>query len=383
MPVAFGLASILLAYGLFRLGLFRLVPVARAKLIDEMPLGMCVLDRSGRLVDANPAARRLLRLAKGGLGMEAAEVFSALAERGEPVLRLVQAGSGSAEVAAGPAGGRILDVTASEIADPAGERRAVLVVLNDITERVASERLRREFIANASHELQTPLTDLSLLGSTLEKVAANDPEQLGTFIDILKLETGRLVKMTRDLLLLSRLDEAPGAADDGWRTHDLGDIVTQELASRRGLADAKRQRISLDLGRRAPVFGDETGLHRAIGNLLENAMRYTDEHGDISVRVEIRDAEDQGGRWVVLAVSDTGIGIAPEEQDRVFERFYRVDKARSRQTGGSGLGLSIVKSVVERHGGSLDLTSELGAGSTFVVRLPLAATPEPEAAGVA
>lgn len=367
-PVAFGVACVLVSLGLFRLGLFDVVPVAREHVIENMPLGMLVFDPAGKLVDFNPAARSALQLRTLALGCPASMVFDPVGLARDEILRAMDAGSGVVEVRVGHGGPRVLQATVSAVHDEQGECAALLVIMADVTERLEAERQRREFVANASHELQTPLSDLALLGSTLEHVAHNNPDQLDTFIGLLKRETDRLVNITRSLLTLSRLDEQEFDRREHWVPVDMAAVVRSQVLVHAEPAAMKQQQINVDVTTLPPVHGDERALSALVGNLLENAIRYTDVGGRISV--QLRQASGDYPTDVVLAVQDNGIGIAAEDQARVFERFYRVDRARSRETGGTGLGLSIVQSIAERHGGVVSLVSEPDRGTIFTVTLP-------------
>jgi two-component system sensor histidine kinase SenX3 len=176
-----------------------------------------------------------------------------------------------------------------------------------------------------------------------------------------------------DLLTLSQLEEPEVVTADAFVEVDLARVATETAAEVRPLAAAKDQELTADLPVTAPVVGDEAALHTLVRNLLDNAVRYTETGGHISLAVGVETGVDAQDR-VILSVRDDGVGIPQAEQQRIFERFYRVDKARSRETGGTGLGLSIVRHVAERHGGRVEVESTVGVGSTFTVILPGATT---------
>jgi signal transduction histidine kinase len=252
-----------------------------------------------------------------------------------------------------------------------GEQGQTLFVIRDETARLVTDRIRRDFATNVSHELKTPLAGLSLLAGTLKHAIREDPEQAAVFVDRLSAEIERLLDLANDLLTLSRLEEPGAQIQNEFAPLDFGRLAEETAAELLPLAQAKNQSLAVEVTRGAVVLGDEVALRTLIRNLLDNAIRYTEPGGHIAVRV--RPEEEAGGRRrVVLNVVDDGMGIPVAEQRRIFERFYRVDKARSRETGGTGLGLSIVRHVAERHGGMVEVSSMLGSGSTFTVRLPAA-----------
>lgn len=241
-----------------------------------------------------------------------------------------------------------------------------LLAISDISERARLEGMRREFVANASHELKTPVTGIRLLAATAADAAADgDVEQALAFTRQIEAEAIRLNHLVVDLLDLSRLEATPAPDSVTDIRRAVGNAVTTHApaASRKGLE------LSADLSavRGIDVFAaaDPTDVAVALDNLLDNAIAYT-ESGSVRVRVEATDAE------VRLAVADTGPGISAEHLPRIFERFYRIDRARTRDGGGTGLGLALVRHVAERSGGSVEVRSEVGAGTTFTVRLPRA-----------
>lgn len=226
-------------------------------------------------------------------------------------------------------------------------------------------KIRRDFVANVSHELKTPATSLRLLAESLEDVIDEDPVQARIFAGQLKSETERLGNLIIDLLDLARLESGEGL--ENAEPVDVRGILMGVLSNRRRVA--RRKGITLNwrrFGRIAnyTVYGDETQLTSMFNNLIDNAIKYTLPGG----RVEV--TGDSGEDEVVFSVSDTGIGIPEKKLPRIFERFYRVDKDRSKATGGTGLGLSIVRHVAENHGGRVAVESVVSEGSTFTVYLP-------------
>jgi two-component system, OmpR family, sensor histidine kinase SenX3 len=252
---------------------------------------------------------------------------------------------------------RWLGVTLS----PAGDG-AVLVVITDVTEARRVEAVRRDFVANASHELKTPAASIQAAAETLRAVADDDPAAVPRFAVQLEQEARRLSRIVADLLDLSRLESGSELGEDVR----LDALVREEVERCDEVAREAGVRLRVEASQPATVAGSPRDLSLLVRNLVNNAIRYTRPGGAIDVGITETDAQ------VVMTVSDTGVGIPRRDLPRVFERFYRVDRARSRDTGGTGLGLAIVRHVAENHGGSVAVTSELGMGSTFTVQLPAA-----------
>lgn len=249
----------------------------------------------------------------------------------------------------------------------------VLVVLEDVTEELLSQQVRREFVAHASHELKSPVASLQALAEAVHQASEDDPQAVGRFSYKMVAEATRLGRLISDLLDLSRLEEPGGVPDE---PADLSRLALRQLGQVRLAAEAKQMQLESRIEPGVWVRGDEQQLGLMVRNLLENAIRYTPEGGCVALEVA------HVGDRAILSVTDSGIGIPLEAQARVFERFYRVDKARSRDRGGTGLGLAIVKHVAELHGGDVSVRSQLGEGSTFTTRLP-AITPDSPAATMA
>jgi signal transduction histidine kinase len=232
------------------------------------------------------------------------------------------------------------------------------MVLRDVTAARRVEAMRRDFVADASHELKTPAAAIQAAAETVEGAVADDPESAARFAGQVRRDAARLAGIVSDLLDLSRL-EVERPAPDPVR---LDEVVGEEIERLRSTADGVRIESAVDP---VTVRGTRDDLALLVRNLLDNAVRYSPEEGRVRVRLSKRH-----GR-AVLEVEDTGIGIPGRDLPRIFERFYRVDRARSRETGGTGLGLSIARHVAERHGGGIEAESELGRGSTFRVTLPI------------
>jgi two-component system, OmpR family, sensor histidine kinase SenX3 len=231
----------------------------------------------------------------------------------------------------------------------------------DTSEAVRLEATRRDFVANVSHELKTPVGAVGLLAEAVLD-AADDPVEVHRFATKILKESTRLGALVTELIALSRLTGAERLPE--LCVVDVDEVVSEAMARCRLSAESAGIEITVDRPTGLEVDGDRTLLVTALSNLVENAIAYSPPEASVSV------TRRRAGEWVEISVTDRGIGIAPEHQQRVFERFFRVDPARSRATGGTGLGLAIVKHVLANHGGEVRLWSSPGTGSTFTMRLP-------------
>ena len=243
---------------------------------------------------------------------------------------------------------------------PLGEEY-ILLLADDRTEITRTEAMRNDFVANVSHELKTPVGAISLLAEAIED-GADDPVAVRRFTGRLHKESSRLSALVQDIIGLSRL-QSSDAIVHGEQVQ-VAAVVAEAVDRNKLLAEERNITISVGGQVQAPVHGDADLLMTALRNLIDNAIRYSPEHSAVGVGLRERDG------FALISVTDQGPGISAEEQERVFERFYRVDSARSRQTGGTGLGLSIVKHVLANHGGEVSLWSQEGQGSTFTLRIP-------------
>ncbi|WP_223263254.1 sensor histidine kinase [Arthrobacter sp. NamB2] len=237
----------------------------------------------------------------------------------------------------------------------------ILILADDRTEITRSEEIRNDFVANVSHELKTPVGAISLLAEAIDD-AAEDEVAVRRFAQRMHKESGRLSALVQDIIELSRLQGADVVRRG--KAVDINSVVAEAVDRNKLPAESKQIEIVVGGSVAMPVYGDRDLLMTAFRNLIDNAIRYSPEGTRVGVGVRSRDG------LVQVSVTDQGAGITPEEQERIFERFYRIDAARSRQTGGTGLGLSIVKHVVANHGGEVTVWSQAGQGSTFTVRLP-------------
>ncbi len=237
----------------------------------------------------------------------------------------------------------------------------ILLLADDRTEITRTEAIRNDFVANVSHELKTPVGAISLLAEALED-SPDDEEAVRRFAQRMHKESARLAALVQDIIELSRLQGAD-VVQQG-KPVDINAVIAEAVD--RSKLPAESKNISVIVGGSAtpPIFGDPDLLVTAFRNLIDNAIRYSPENTQVGIGIRSQDG------LVTVSISDQGDGMSAEDQERVFERFYRVDAARSRHTGGTGLGLSIVKHVVSNHGGEVSIWSQPGKGSTFTVRLP-------------
>ena len=330
--------------------------------------GLMLVGPDGRVVLYNPKAMDLLGLGPEVFFPQRQAELAASEPLASVLARCRQVGvtKGLELLELGNAEGLILDVRVGPITDKydGSSDLGVLAVVKDVTELRRLENLKRDFVANVSHEFRTPLT---LIAGFVEMFRMGRPmpeEDRNRAFEIMDLETERLKRLVSELLTLSEIEnELPFQADAFF---DPGGVLEGLAVSMGSLAVNKGQgfhtEIKLDT---TPLKGNENWFYLAAKNLVENAIKYTPAGGSIFLQASV----DEG--FLVLSVFDTGIGIAPEEQERIFERFYRVEKARGSGSGGSGLGLALVKDIALMFDGSVDVQSEPGKGSRFTMRLPL------------
>ena len=325
-----------------------------SQITRSMQEGLVLLDNHWTLLSINPAAQRLFGADAGCVGEDFLTV-----ERSHEMSAAIEAAmqNGHSEFRLRK-NGRIYQLDLTRI-DSGGEVAGAVLLTFDITERENAEQNRREFTANVSHELKTPLQ--GIIGSAeLLKNGMVRPEDTARFVGHIRSEAQRLVTLIDDIIRLSQLDEGDEMPTE---TVDLREIAQEAAEDLRGAAEKKHVSLSLE-GEAAPVTGVRRLLYEIVYNLCDNAVKYNVDGGSVSIRVE------QDGQTASVTVADTGTGIAPEHQGRIFERFYRVDKSHSKASGGTGLGLSIVKHAVQYHHGSIELQSAPGKGTTIRVFFP-------------
>jgi two-component system, OmpR family, phosphate regulon sensor histidine kinase PhoR len=261
-------------------------------------------------------------------------------------------------------GERILNIKSSPLLDVGPEPIGVLVVFADVTQLRRLENMRRDFVANVSHEIKTPLTAIKGFVETLHQGGVEDPAEAARFLGIIAKHVDRLNTIIEDLLMLSRIENESEAGEIKRETVHLREVLQNAVQICRPRADEKRIRVELSGELDTAAALDPVLLEQAVVNLLDNAIKYSDPDKKVQIQVVTSDNE------VRIRVQDHGIGIEKKHLPRLFERFYRVDKARSRSLGGTGLGLAIVKHIAQAHGGHITVESRPGEGSLFSIHLP-------------
>jgi two-component system sensor histidine kinase SenX3 len=337
------------------------LPPGVASVLSVLPSSAVVIDGEDRVLRASSAARAFGMVSGDRLVVDDLLAMARLVRR-DGEIREMELQVGSSRI---HREGRWFAVRVA----PLGVHGLVLVLAEDLTELRRVEAIRRDFVANVSHELKTPVGALSLLAETVEE-AADDPEAVRRFAGRMQLESIRLTNLVHDLITLARVQNDEPLPE--LRPVSLDQIVVEAVDRCRLKASARS--IDLATGGRdgLKVRGDEELLITALRNLVDNAVAYSPENTRVVIATRQTDDDD-----VEISVTDQGIGIPGADLERIFERFYRVDPARSRQTGGTGLGLAIVKHVTTKHGGEVTVWSKEGSGSTFTLRLPLLSPAHP------
>ncbi|RXZ51263.1 two-component sensor histidine kinase [Agromyces fucosus] len=330
------------------------IPDGVDQVLDVLESAGVVLDPSNNVLRASPGALAMGLVRQQSLvHPELLELAASVRRGGEPLVDEVT-------LARGPFGDSTLrlHVRVARLGT-----RFVLLLAEDRTEAHRLDEVRRDFVANISHELKTPIASVSLLAEALDQ-AADEPEQVRRFAGRLSVEATRLAHITSEVIELSRLQARDALRPD--RLVRVDKVIAAAVDQNRVVAGGKQVEVAVRASTKAEVYGDQALLIVAVHNLIANAIAYSNPGGRVGVGAKV------DGDVVEIAVTDQGIGIEADELERVFERFYRVDQARSRNTGGSGLGLSIVKHTVQNHGGDVRVWSQPGRGSTFMIRLPRA-----------
>ena len=322
----------------------------------HMTDGVVAYDRDGALIHCNPAASELLERSADEC------VYAALFEPlcpFETVMAMQRSDFVASELTVGE---RTVELYFAPFSDE--ERGGVLVVLHDVTQQRKAEERRREFVANVSHELRTPLTNIRSYAETIRDAGDELPRELeNSFLDIVINESDRMTHIVQDLLTLSRLDS--GRSEMNMARFDFGAAIDSVLRSIELEARRHGHELTHDYHDLPMIMGDRGRIEQVMLNVLGNAVKYTPDGGHIRVTA------GTVGERVWMEVADDGIGIPEADRSRIFERFYRVDKARSRESGGTGLGLSIATEIVQRHHGSLTLVDRPGPGTTVRLELPI------------
>lgn len=337
-------------------------------ILKNMADGLLAVDTEGRIILANRAAMQMLGMKQQE--MEKRTYDEIMSDFSEELMfehireNCLERGYHKTIEKAG----RFYDVRYDRFKDESGRDTGMIVVLLDITEQQKLENMQRDFVANVSHELKTPLTTIKSYTETLVNTEINDCRTIGQFLNIIDEEADRMNRLVRELLQLSKLDNK----QEKWFKKDtnLVNVVKAALIKVEMTAANKLLAINCHFDPKQKVMTviDRDRIDQVLLNILSNAIKYTPKGGHIDV--DIYKEED----WAKVQISDSGIGIAEKEISRVFERFYRVDKARSREMGGTGLGLSIARQIIEDHGGDITIQSKLNHGSKVTISLPLSST---------
>lgn len=327
--------------------------------ITHMTDGILVFDNYGYLIHKNPAAVRMMRLAQVS---SFKEVFRNLLDLDYgSLLRDIEYVTKKMTIAFGEA---YYSIDMAKYIDVDGTTLGLICVIQDITEHKKLEKMQKEFVANVSHELRTPLTTIKSYTETLLDGAVENIELANQFLSVINNESDRMTSLVQDLLELSKLDSKKSAFEA--KVIDLSKLVFHSVENYRIHANKKNQELIMEgVNGEYYIVGDSNRIEQVIKNILSNAVKYSEEGASVKVSLHSE------GRYHIVTVQDTGMGMPKEDQARIFERFYRVDKARSRAMGGTGLGLAIAKEIVEIHGGRIEVESELNVGTIFSIYLPV------------
>lgn len=327
-----------------------------AALVNNMPLGVLRINAQRQIVEINPLAYNLLQLNRRVVGQPFDNVFKV-----HKLVTLVnQALTKQIDcrerVAIDP---HLIDVSVVHYQTNPREQN-ILVLLYDVTQLTQMQDMQADFLVNASHELRTPLTALAGFTETLLAGAKDDPETATQFLEIMQGEVDRLISLAEDILTLSRVPKNSSTGQTIYLKQLVDDLILQQGH----LASKYQVTCHNDVPAELLVWQDESDLRRILLNLVVNAMKYNRPHGEVFIRANLHNDE------LILTVEDTGIGIPSEQQARIWERFYRVDESRNQKIPGTGLGLSIVAEIVQHRYGTIDLSSQVGVGTTITVMLP-------------
>lgn len=325
----------------------------------HMTDGIIAFDMNGDIIHINPAAKQLLGISDRDNSFD--KIFKKL-NIDINIEKIIYLENWTSSEQRKNVGDKYINILFAPFQDENDRPAGVIALIQDITEHVKLDNMRKEFVADVSHELKTPITSIMGYADTLLE-GDYDDETRTKFLSVISTEARRMAKLVTDLLTLSRYDNKKITSE--ITSFDLGDLTKKCLEKFKFEIEKKEQSVECFVTASVPpVYADKYGIERVVLNILSNAIKYTPEHGTIKVYVGFvyNDA--------YIKVIDNGIGIPEEDLDRIFERFYRVDKARSRELGGTGLGLSIAKEILDQNKGSIDIKSEVGKGTEVVIRIP-------------
>ena len=334
-------------------------------ILSSMFEGVLAVDSDGHIVSVNQAAANFLGIDKGraqGRIVEEAVRNPDLHKFVRDILGDVRPHETDIILSYVPE--RIIRLDGAGLTDSQGHRSGAVIVLSDMTRIRRLENLRRDFVANVSHELRTPITSIKGFVETLQEGAIAQPEEARRFLGIIARHADRLNAIVEDLLTLSSLEESSEQRKIAFEKKPVRPVLESVIELSSVKAEEKNITVELDCDKAIEAKINSALLEQAVLNLVDNAVKYSGPGSRIQIRA------CKGGRMITISVKDTGCGIAKKHQQRIFERFYVVDKSRSSKLGGTGLGLAIVKHIAEVHGGYVDVDSTVGAGSTFTIYLP-------------
>jgi len=334
-------------------------------MLANMVEAVIVVDPDEHIVRCNQAAGKLFHLPEQTVKTRRIQEVIRNAEVHRFLKATLQSASAVEDlVVINGSSEQFLRAYGTRLQTPDGQIQGVLLVFHNITRLKQLENLRQEFVANVSHELRTPITSIQGFVETLQDGAIHDPENAAKFLTIIAHNANRLSKIIEDLLLLSKVEQDEDTGHVALVEENVTDVLRAALTACEQSARDKQITMTLDAPEPIAAMINADLLEQAVVNLLDNAVKYSEPHSAVQVRVAQQDHE------VVISVADAGRGIPPEHLPRLFERFYRVDKARSRKLGGTGLGLAIVKHIAQAHQGTVTVESTVGKGSTFSIVLP-------------
>lgn len=330
-------------------------------ILAHMTDGVIAVDKAGIIIHANPASYKMLGIDEEGLYNK---YFDSMAEQlklGISFKDLFEDSDKNFNIL--NINNLIIKISVVVFKNESGEKEGAIIVLQDVTEQEKLDKMRKEFVANVSHELRTPLTSIKSYTETLLDGAVENKEYTINFLKVINSESERMTRLVKDLLQLSKLDY--DKMEWNMKRLDIRSILKDCAFKMEISARQKNQTIIFEAEDNIPeINGDKDRIEQVFINIISNAIKYTPEDGSIHVSAKVKDEN------VEIKISDTGIGIPKDDLPRLFERFYRVDKARSRAMGGTGLGLSIAKNIVEAHKGTIRIESEYGKGTDVILNFP-------------
>lgn len=330
-------------------------------ILTYMTDGVIAVDMNGRILHANPAAFKVLKMKEQEIE---GKHFNEITETLDLDFKLKNLNFDEEDkINIINIKDSIIKVSIVPFKNERYEIAGAIIVLQDVTEQEKLDRMRKEFVANVSHELRTPLTTIKSYAETLQNGAIDDRDMAVNFIRVIESESDRMTRLVRDLLMLSKLDY--DKEEFNMKEMDILKLVGDCIYKMDISVKQKDQTITLEGSHEIPpIIGDKDRIEQVVINIISNSIKYTPEKGKITVKL-LKD-----GEYIYIKIGDNGMGIPKEDASRLFERFYRVDKARTRVLGGTGLGLSIAKQIVEAHKGSITLESDYGKGTEVTIKLP-------------